>query len=268
MRKPRISRNVYIFEEMYMFFVSGMHTKEGRIGNIAVETQYVPKDKLDWDILGKAIGDKLPHHSVPVLNGDFTNASFNNIRQFLTALAISSNCELCHIPGITYDFRTMREAFGGGIPENTIVITPEDVEEAYNKVCDKGESQIGLVILGCPHYDIWQIKQAADYIKNKKAAPGVNFQIWTSAPIKQIAEANGYQSIIEEAGGKIYTGTCPTTIGLCFFSKYNGFAFDSLKQSLSARLFTDRANYVGSMESCIDAAVLGEWKDRFKWKKQ
>ena len=243
----------------------GKHTKEGRFGTIAVEVRYVPKDTLDWDILGKAIGDKLPLHCVPVITGDFSHASFNNIRQFLTALAISSNCELCHIPGITYDFRTLREAFDGKNPENTIVITPDDVEATYNTICDEGGSKISLVILGCPHYDISQIKQAAEYIKDKKVSGGVDFQIWTAPPIKMIAEMNGYSAVIKNAGGKIYTGTCPTTIGAGFFSKYDGFAFDSIKQSRTARLFIDRPNYVGSMESCIDAAVSGEWRECFRW---
>jgi len=245
----------------------GKHTREGRMGNIAVDVRFTPKDKLEWDLLGKAVGDKLPPHSVPVLTGDFSHSSFNNIRQFLTALAISSNCELCHIPGITYDFRTPQEAFGGKSPENNIVITSDDVEAAYRKVCDDGESKVGLVILGCPHYDILQIKQASEYIKGKKTA-GVDFQIWTSYPIKMMAEMNGYLSVIEQAGGRIYTGSCPTSIGSCLFSKHDGFAFDSLKQSVTSRLFIDRPNYVGSMESCVDAAISGEWKEQFRWKKR
>ena len=244
----------------------GKHTKEGRYGNIAVDVQYTPKDKLDWDLLGKAMGDKLPPHSIPVLTGDFSNASFNNIRQFLTAVAISSNCELCHIPGITYDFRTPQEALGGRKTE-TLVVTADDVENTYSKVCDEGESEVDLVVLGCPHYDILQIKQAADCIRGKRVADGVSFQIWTSHPIKQMAQLNGYLAVIEEAGGRIYTGSCPTTIGSCLFEKHRGFAFDSLKQSVSSRLFIDRANYVGSMENCIETAVLGQWKECFAWKK-
>lgn len=246
----------------------GKHTKEGRMANILVDVTFTPKSMTDWDLLGKTVGSHLPLHAVPVLNGDFSHASFNAVRQFLTAVAISSNCELCHIPGITYDFRSVSEAFGGAAPQASVTITAEDVEAAYNKVCDAGSAPVGLVILGCPHYDISQIQKVAGLVKGRKIAPGVNFQIWTTYPIQMMAEVNGYKKTIEEAGGKLCAGTCPTTIGAGFFSQYEGFVFDSLKQSQSARLFIDRPNYVGPVESCVEAAIAGEWKERFRWKNQ
>jgi predicted aconitase len=220
---------------------------------------------MDWDILGKAIGDRLPMNSVPVITGDFRHASFNNIRQFVTAIAVSSNCEMCHIPGVTYDFRTEIEAFSGHIPEDSIDISSGDMAMTYEKICSPGEGRVGLVSLGCPHYDIHQVKMAADLLKGKKAAPCVNFQIWTTYPIRAVAEVNGYLDVIRNFGGDIYTGTCPTTIGNCFLDQFEGLVFDSVKQGGSVRSSVNAPIYAADMESCVDAAISGVWKEDYRW---
>lgn len=65
---------------------------------------------LAWDLLGKAIGGKLPTGAIPVVSGKFSEVTFNKLRQMLTALAISSNCEMCHIVGYTPEARSIDDA--------------------------------------------------------------------------------------------------------------------------------------------------------------
>ncbi|GHT00829.1 hypothetical protein AGMMS50276_27630 [Synergistales bacterium] len=244
----------------------GKHTREGRRGNVRVRVDASPKSPVDWDIMGKTIGDRLPVNAVPVITVDFSQVSFNNLRQFVTAIAVSSNCEMCHIPGVTYDARSEAEAFAGKIPSYSIDISVDDMNRTYEKICTPKSGKVGLVSLGCPHYDIYQIKKAVDYLKGRKVAPGVNFQIWTTYPIKAVAEANGYLDAIREAGGDIYTGTCPTTIGRVFLEQFEGLVFDSVKQSGSVRSSVSAPNYIGDMERCLDAAVSGVWKEDYRWK--
>lgn len=244
----------------------GKHTKEGRVGNVAVQVMAAPKTSMDWDILGKTIGDRLPSGAIPVLSGDFSGASFNNLRQFLTALAVSSNCELCHIPGITYDARTPEEAFAGRAPEHEITVGAAEMTATYGKICTPGEGPAGLVSLGCPHYDISQVKRVADLVKGRHVADGVTFQVWTTYPIRHMAEVNGYLQTIREAGGEIYTGTCPTTIGKDFLGQFPGMVFDSLKQSGSVRSSVSSPNYLTDMEQCIEAAMTGQWKEGYRWR--
>lgn len=246
----------------------GKHLKECRKGNISVSVEYAPKNFTEWDILGKAIGERLPLNSIPVITGDFSSADFNNIRQFLTAVAASSNCEMCHIVGITPEAPTAEFAFGGNTPfAYPIVITEQDMKLTYAKICDPGSGKIDLVSLGCPHYDIYQIKRIADYIKGKKVSSSVDFQIWTTYPIKHMAEFNGYAQIIYDAGGKIYTSSCPTTIGKVFLKDFTGVVFDSVKQGGSVRSDISVPSYFGSPERCVDAAVSGVWKEEFRWRK-
>ena len=240
----------------------GRHTPEGRIGTHRYHLDFKPDSIMEWDLAGKAIADKLPQNAVPVITGDFSELDFNKIRQFGTSLAVFSNCELFHLVGFTPESNTLEQAFHGNVPEEIQYIGRADLDNAYNSVCAPGAGKIGLVSLGCPHYDIQQIKEAANYLKGKTIHASVDFMIWTSYPIKYAAKVNGYEKIIEDAGGRIYTSTCPTTIGAQMLDKYPGMLYDSTKQCVSVTASVDTPSYFASMEDCIDAAVTGYWEGK------
>lgn len=245
----------------------GNHCKENRYGTHLIKVEVQPQSTLEWDLLGKAVGEKMPFNCIPVIDGDFESLDFNHIRQFLTTLAIGSNCELCHILGHTPEAMTLDEAFGGKIPESRIVVTEKDLREAYEKYCEASEATIDCVSLGCPHYDIRQIGEVAKLLKGKKVKEGLLFMIWTSYPIKAMAEANGYLEIIENAGGKLVTGTCPGTIGPEFLGQFKNMALDSIKQCKSVKNMSACKTYYGDVKSCVEAACTGVWKEENRWKK-
>jgi predicted aconitase len=243
----------------------GNHIPENRGGTHLVTVEAGIPDLIEWDLLGKAVGNKLPTRSIPVIQGDFTGVTFEKLRQFCTTLAISSNCEMCHIVGYTPEAGTVEDAFRGRKPGDSFAVKDTALRESYESVCEAGGGSIDFVSLGCPHYDIDQIKRAADYLQGKRIDPAVHFMIWTVYPIKSMADRNGYTRIVEEAGGHIYTGSCPGSIGDVFLKDYSGFVFDSSKKAGSVRSMVNRPVYFGDMKRCIDAAVSGRWEEEYRW---
>jgi len=245
----------------------GNHVLENRVGTHLVQVETSIEDMLAWDLLGKAIGSKLPSGAIPIVSGKFAEVTFNKLRQMLTALAISSNCEMCHIVGYTPEAGSIDDALQGKQALDSYRIDNKCIREAYDAVCESGEGNVDFVSLGCPHYDIDQIKKTADYLKGKTIHPGVKFTIWTVYPIKAIADENGYTQVVEDAGGSIYTGTCPASIGDHFLSQYDAFVFDSLKQAECIKSAGAKNVFYGDTHRCIDAAVSGKWEGRCRWKK-
>lgn len=247
----------------------GYHVEENRYGTHLFHIKADLETVTDWEVLGKAMGKCLPPTiSKPVIVGDFKNVDFVKLKSFFTSLAIATNCRLCHIVGITPEAPTLEEAFKGHSIEEEYLIENKDLIKAYTPLCDKGEGSIDLVSLGCPHYDIHQIKEVAMYLKGKKIAPHVKFMVWTAYPIKAMADLNGYTKIIEEAGGSIQTSTCPTTIGDVFLKHYPNQVYDSLKQAGSCRSSDlEQKIYYTDLHGCLNAAITGEWRSSFQWKK-
>jgi len=244
----------------------GNHIEENRVGTHFIEVKASVDSLLEWNLLGKAVGVKMPAGGIPVITGDFFNVNFNKLRSFCTMLAISSNCEMCHIVGITPEARTVEDAFKGKTIPEALVIDDQCLESAYESVCDRGVGEVDFVSLGCPHFDIDQIRRVAAYIKGKKVHPNVHFMLWTVYPIKCMADENGYTKIIEDAGGFIYTSTCPGSIGDVFLKKYKAFVFDSLKKAGSVKSETDGSVYFGDVYRCVDSAIRGKWEESDRWK--
>jgi predicted aconitase len=243
----------------------GKHVEENRAATHVVEVKAEVESLLEWDLLGRAVGTGLPTGAVPVISGSFGRLTFQKLKALCTTLAISSNCEMCHVAGCTPEARSVEDARRGRKPAGTLEVDGRAMREAYEAVCDPGSGEIDFVSLGCPHYDIDQIKRAADYLQDRLISPNVHFMIWTVYPIKAMADENGYTRIIEQAGGHIYTSSCPGTMGEEFLKNYRGFVFDSLKQAGSVRSETGGAVYFGEVERCIDAAVAGRWEERNRW---
>ena len=248
----------------------GFHVAANRYGTHLIHIEADLAAEKDWELLGRVLGRLLPPTgSTPVIVGNFHDVDFVKLKVFLVAMSISSKCRMCHIVGITPEAPTVEAAFAGHPVEGEYVVREEDLRSAYEEICDDGEGKVELVSLGCPHYDIHQIKNVADYIKGKKVRDGVLFMVWTVYPIKAMADLNGYTKTIEEAGGHIFTSTCPTTIGKDFLDRYQGHVYDSFKQQGSVRsdLTGENRVYFTDQRHCIDAAVAGEWREEFRWKK-
>jgi predicted aconitase len=243
----------------------GNHVEENRGATHVVEVQTEVNSLLEWDLLGRAIGEPIPTRAVPVISGEFQGVTFQKLRQLCTTLAISSNCEICHLAGYTPEARSVEDALRGNEPFATLVIDEQALRSAYEAVCDPGEGEIDFVSLGCPHLDIDQIKRVSDSLTGKHINPNVHFMLWTVYPIKAMADENGYTHIIEQAGGHIYTSSCAGSMGKVFLENYNGFVFDSLKQAGSVKSETDRPVYFGDVQACIDAAVAGRWQEKHRW---
>ena len=244
--------------------------KKNRYGTHLFHIKARLVSSIVWEVLGKAMGKRLPLTGcTPVIEGNFEGVDFVKLKSFFTALAITTNCRMCHIVGITPEANTLEEAFMGHEILGEDTIEDKDIANAYEELCETEEGSVDLVSLGCPHYDIHQIQEVVEYMKGKKVHPGTRFMVWTVYPVKAMADLNGYTKIIEEAGGTIQTSTCPVTIGDCFLKHYPGQVYDSLKQSGSVRSdgSAQRVYYTDKYH-CMDAAVSGQWREEYRWKKK
>ena len=75
-----------------------------------------------------------------------------------------------------------------------------------------------LISVGCPHYTLQEIRDAANYIKGKKVKEGVTLIFWTNSALREAARLSGYLDIIEEAGATIGANGCPLVQGCLLYT--------------------------------------------------
>ena len=238
----------------------GKHRPENRKATLVVEIQSAPVSIHDWDALGQTVGSRLPPHSVPLLSGNFIRPNAIQLKAFFAALACAAGTELCHIVGLTPEASGAVDTLSGNDPADSLIITPADIADTIEFLNPNQRQKIDYISLGCPHYHIEEIRRIAAFLDGKNIHPDTIVHIWTAGSIKYLADRCGFTEIIEHAGAKILTGSCPSSRG--YPAGVRTVAYDSAKQRKSAEQETDAKLFYGSRQECLKSAISGQWEGR------
>jgi predicted aconitase len=236
----------------------GKHLPENRKATLVVEISSRPESVYDWDVLGHAVGLRLPPMAVPVLTGRYPPPDTIRLKAFFASLACTAGTEMCHLEGFTPAAGTIGQALAGNADNSRIVVSTTDVAESVEKLSGKGRQHIDYISLGCPHYHIDEIRRVADFLDGRRIHADTRVHVWTAGPFKYMADRCGYTKTIETAGAHLLTGSCPSTRG--YPTGVRTAAYDSAKQRMSAAQETDAQLYYGSLEQCLQTAISGIWE--------
>jgi predicted aconitase len=240
--------------------LAGKHLPENRIGTDVVIINTAPATIHDWDVLGHAIGRRLPPHAIPVLNGTFVRPNTIQLKAFCAALACAAGTEMLHIVGLTPEAATLDQALQNQKPDNEIEISPTEIAASIQDLSGHGRRKIDYISLGCPHCHIDEIRRIADFLNGKRIHADTTVHLWTAGSIKYMADRCGYTETIEKAGAALLTGSCPSSRG--YPPGVRTAAYDSAKQRMSAAQETDATLFYGSRQECLQSAISGFWEGR------
>jgi predicted aconitase len=236
----------------------GMHLPHNRRATHRVDIQSQPESVHDWDLLGHAVGAKLPSMAVPLLTGDFPRPDAIRLKAFFSSLACAAGTEMCHIQGITPEAGSIAQALGGRETYPRLCVGRTEAADSVALLNGHPRDRIDYISLGCPHYHIDELRRIARFLEGRRIHPDTRVHIWTAAPFKYMADRCGYTAAIETAGAHLLTGSCPSTRG--YPPGVRTAAYDSAKQRMSAAQETDARLYYGSLEQCLQTAVSGVWE--------
>lgn len=248
----------------------GFHLDENRYGVYHFDVQAKVETRLDFALLGLFAG-KISGIETPVFTG-LRSPRSEALVELSAAISSGGAISMFHIVGITPEAPDLETAFGRRKPVEKIIVTQADLEEVHQRVSD-AEGKVDFVCLGCPHYSIYEIKEVAELLNGKKIHKGVTLWVCTSPPTAMFAEMAGYADKIRQSGGTIMSGPnyCPLfgpgKPGPEYaFAHPNysvgSFATDAAKQAYYAKpnLRAEKI-FLGSREKCIEAAIIGEWRN-------
>lgn len=243
----------------------GNHILSNRYATHVVEIRCKSETAMDWDIIGHALGRLLTEGNArPVLTGNFHRPDINRLKRCFASLATTSGCEICHIVGCTAEAPTLKAALAGHEPKKHLVLTQEEYDKSLASVCDSGSGPVQLVVLGCPHYTLEEIRDVAALLMGRKVAESVNLQIWTDIAMQQLAEVNGYTRTIQEAGAHLLNSSCPLVCGRTAYDGVtSGFLTDGAKQAHYVHTDLNEKNckvFYGDTKRCVEAAIRGTWE--------
>ncbi len=241
----------------------GFHRDEFRKGQHSIRVD-VPVDTIfEWGMLGYFTGGAV-EDTIPVLDGAISQPSLIRHKHFGAAAASSGGVEMYHMIGITPEAPNMEAAFGGAPKGETFIYGAAERRAVYERLNSIGSStDVDYVMLGCPHYSIEQIAEAARLIEGRKVHANAELWIFTSRAVKATAEASGYGDIFRAAGAKLMTDTC-SAISQAVPKGTRVAALDSAKQVHYLPAMMGIEGWYGTTAECIDAACSSKWNGRLQ----
>ena len=236
----------------------GFHRDEGRLGTLGVHLDIPVESVEDWGLLGYWMGDWVQER-VPVVTGVARVPNLPRLKHFGAAASSSGGVEMYHLVGVTPEASTEEQAYGGGKPAEVRHYGERERRETLERINATGhDRKVDYVMLGCPHYTIEQIWEAAQLLEGRKVHADSALWIFTPRAIKEIANRNGYTQIIEAAGGKLMTDSC-SAMSRAVPPGTKVVALDSAKQAHYLPAILGLQAWFGTTAQCIDAACTGRW---------
>ncbi len=236
----------------------GYHLDEPRLGTLGVKLDMEIKTVEDWGMLGYWMGEWVQDR-VAVIEGVGAVPNLPRLKHFGAAASSSGGVELFHLVGVTPEANTAEQAYGGRKPAEVRHFGERERRDTYERINQTAhDTSVDYVMLGCPHYTIEQIWEAAQLIEGRKVHENSALWIFTPRAIKALADRNGYTKIIEDAGGLIMTDSC-SAMSRAVPKGTKVVALDSAKQAHYLPAILGLQAWFGTTTQCIDAACTGRW---------
>ncbi|MHA1966070.1 MAG: aconitase X [Candidatus Thorarchaeota archaeon] len=170
-----------------------------------LDTRYFTS--ADYAALGYYVGG-VADSRVPVLQGVSKTVSVNQLKAFSAAVSTSGSIGLFHMCEITPEAKNLDKAFGGEKPSETVVFGQDELREVRNSFSTHDEAEPEIAILGCPHYSVEELREAAHLLKNRRLAANKHLWIFTNRYTHEKAQQMGILEKINETGAKVICDTC------------------------------------------------------------
>jgi predicted aconitase len=245
----------------------GQIITENRYGKLLVKLEnldVVSFTKAEYGALGYYIGGVANERNV-VISGLPQDITLDTAKYLLSPLPVSGAVSICHIAGVTPEAPTVELALGNRKPEATLVVGKKELREAWDSLNTATGDDVDIVILGCPHLSIMEIKWLASVLGGKKVHRDVRLVIGASRAIYSLAKDAGYARPIEKAGG-IFVDSCVGSQNP--FLRFDKRAYVGATNAARIAHYTVRIvktkMFYGTTQNCIDAAITGKWRGQLK----
>lgn len=245
---------------------AGLHTDEGRRGDLLFRTSAISGDWKREDIffhlLGYHVG-RISGTRVPVIEGLPTSANEDNLKAVSAAVAASGGVELWHGIGVTPEAPAIEAVFGR---KEIHEVTPRDLATARDALSSGRDGPLDMVALGTPHFSLTEFASLVALLDGRTIKPNLIFYVSTSRFVRELAKAKGWIDVLERAGVTIVTDVCTY--------------YSPAVRGCRGRVMTNAAKWAyyapgmlgvevcfGSLRECVESAVRGEvWRDPQLWK--
>ena len=190
----------------------GLHLDQPRLGEVLFQLTGFPASLEAGDGLYVAIGllvGSMSADRIPVIEGLPAPAGEDLLKALGAAAASSGAVGLFHAVGITPEAATLRDAFGGRAPQETVAITPADVTRALQHLSTVPDgTPVTAVCLGTPHFSRLEWDRLLRLLRTRPPGRAVPIYVNTGRATLQALERDGMLDGFADHNLVVVTDTC------------------------------------------------------------
>ncbi len=172
----------------------GLHLEENRQPQVRIDVEAKVKGEYGFSVLAYAVTKQIKKE-IPYFRG--VRGSPDEMKTFGATLAAYGALALYHAEGVTPEqVKVPRE--GIEIGEKELREAEEEIREEY--------SDVDLVVLGCPHFSVAQVKRLLDLLNGRSFRAPV--WVFLSYGVRSILEREGLVRELEERNVKLLSDMC------------------------------------------------------------
>jgi len=232
----------------------GLYITENRFPKIEIEIKIKNLYDEDFHALGYLLG-KLCERKVPFIKGISGKITLDDLKALGASAASSGALELYHIENITAEVKGGLFNIKKRKLEKKFTITKEDLKKVKQKISTTS-GEVNIVMLGCPHYSVEEMKKLVKLIKGRKISNNLPLWVYTSSRVKAICRGLGILELLRKSNVKVISGTCPVISPLNLLN-IRSIMVNSAK---AANVIPSEHNIdvaFASTQECVNTAILG-----------
>lgn len=232
---------------------SGVYTDAGRRARAVIEVSPPGgHDEMLWPLLGWLAGRASPDH-VPLLTGlEHLAPSRDELKALCAAFGTTSGAPMLHVAGHTPEAHLAPAA-----EAVRLRLGPEDFAEAWREL-NRGKAKIDLVAIGSPHASLAEVRRIAGLFGDRRCHAGTRMIITLGRDSLRAVSVEGLDTLLQRAGVSLIPDLCWCSIVEPIFPpEAQGVMTNSGKYAHYAHGLSGRHARIGSLETCVEAAVAG-----------
>jgi len=239
----------------------GLHLDKARLGEVLVLVKAELKEAADYGALGYWTGYTCKELT-PVFVGIPHQVTEGELKMLSNGIACICSPALFHAVGITPEAQSEEKALGSQKAIDILEFGDNDLSETILRLSRATTRDVSWVAFGCPHCSISEVMEIAGLLNGKRVNSNIELWVCISRPVKALSDRMGCTEVIEQAGGRIVSETCPIVITRETI-KQKGFQSITTNSSALATYINSVpgiAPHLGRLKQCVDAAVSGTWR--------
>ena len=248
----------------------GLHLDENRLAAGVLRLEGIPERLAAADdfypVLGHLLG-AWAEDEPAAITGLPVAPDEDQLKALGAAAASSGAVALFHIPGVTPEAPTLRDALGGRAPKRTRAVGIEALRASRRELTSGADGPLDLVTLGSPHFSFTEFGKLAAILRER--APGgrgaCDLLVTTSRAVRDLADRAGYLEPLRAFGGRITVDTCILATPM-LPGKTRRLMTNSAKYAWYAPGLLGTEVAFGSLAECVASAQRGRVvRERRPW---